>query len=112
MKGKKLVIIIIQFHKFTNKYPENWTIFKEFLMIFMVLTLTFITLLTCILYKFALIIVKIFITFQRIFNDLWRLMFSKFLYCQNRPSIISFGPPFQIFCPVLAPTKVGSAGHG
>jgi hypothetical protein len=32
MKGEKLVIIIIKFHKFTKKYPENWTIFKEFLM--------------------------------------------------------------------------------
>ena len=35
MKGKKLVIIVIQFHKFTKKYPENWTLFKEFLMTFM-----------------------------------------------------------------------------
>jgi hypothetical protein len=66
MKGKKLVIIIIQFHKFTKKYPENWTLFKEFLMNFMVLTLTFIMLLMSIFYKFALMTVKIFITFQRI----------------------------------------------
>jgi hypothetical protein len=64
MKGKKLVIIIKQFHKFTKKYPENWTLFKEFLMTFMVLTLTFITLLTSMFYKFSLITVKIFITFQ------------------------------------------------
>ena len=35
MKGKKLVIIIKQFYKFTKKYPENWTLFKEFLMTFM-----------------------------------------------------------------------------
>jgi hypothetical protein len=35
MTGKKLVIIIIQFHKFTKKYPENWTLFKEFLLTFM-----------------------------------------------------------------------------
>jgi hypothetical protein len=48
MKGKKLVIIIIQFHKFTKKYPENWTHFKEFLITFMVLTLTFIMPLTLI----------------------------------------------------------------
>jgi hypothetical protein len=26
---------MIQFHKFTKKYPENWTLFKEFLMTFM-----------------------------------------------------------------------------
>jgi hypothetical protein len=69
MKGKKLVIIIIQFNKFTKKYPENWILFKEFLMTFMVLTLTFITPLTSIFYKFALMTVKIFITIQRIFND-------------------------------------------
>ncbi len=71
MKGKKLVIIIIQFHKFTKKYPENWTLFKEFLITFMVLTLTFITLLTSMIYKFSLMTVKIFITFQRIFNDFY-----------------------------------------
>ena len=64
MKGKKLVIIIIQFHKFTKKYRENWTLFKEFLMTFMVLTLTFITLLTSMFYKLSLMTVKIFITFQ------------------------------------------------
>jgi hypothetical protein len=29
-----LVIIIIEFHKFTKKYPENWTFFKEFLTTF------------------------------------------------------------------------------
>ena len=52
MKGKKLVIIIKQFHKFTKKYPENWALFKEFLITFMVLTLTFITLLTSMIYKF------------------------------------------------------------
>jgi hypothetical protein len=28
---------------------------------------------------------------------------------KKRPSNISFGPPFEIFCPVLALTKVGSA---
>jgi hypothetical protein len=33
--GKNLVIIIIQFHKFRKKHPENWTLFKEFLMTFM-----------------------------------------------------------------------------
>jgi hypothetical protein len=44
------------------------------------------------------------------------------LFCQNRPSNISFGiflglvkiffsPPFEIFYPVLALTKVGSALH-
>jgi hypothetical protein len=32
MKENKLVIIIIQFHKFTKKFPENWTFFKQFLM--------------------------------------------------------------------------------
>jgi hypothetical protein len=63
MKGKKLVIIIIQFHKFTKKYPENWTLLKEFLMIFMMLMDMF--------YKFSLMTVKIFITFQRIFNDFY-----------------------------------------
>jgi hypothetical protein len=26
---------MIQFHKFTKKYPEIWTLFKEFLMTFM-----------------------------------------------------------------------------
>jgi hypothetical protein len=41
MKGKESVIIIIQFHKFTKKYPENWTLFKEFLMTFIVLMLTY-----------------------------------------------------------------------
>jgi hypothetical protein len=71
MKGKKLVIIIIQFHKFTKKFPENWTIFKEFLMAFMVLTLTFIMPLTSRFYKFSLMTVKIFITFQRIFNNFY-----------------------------------------
>jgi hypothetical protein len=35
MKGKKLVIIIIQFHKFTKKYSKNWTLLKESLMTFM-----------------------------------------------------------------------------
>jgi hypothetical protein len=70
MKGKKLVIII-QFRKLTKKYPENWTIFKEFLMTFMVLTLTFIMPLTSIFYKFALMTVKSFITFQRILNDFY-----------------------------------------
>jgi hypothetical protein len=71
MKGKESVIIITQFHKFTKKYPENWTLFKEFLMTFMVSTLTFIIPLTSIFYKFALMIVKIFITFQRIFNNFY-----------------------------------------
>jgi hypothetical protein len=43
---------------------ENWTLFKEFLMTFMVLTLTFIMLLTSLFYKFSLMTVKIFITFK------------------------------------------------
>ncbi len=71
MKGKKLVIIVIQFHKFTKKYLGNWTLLKEFLMTFMVLMLTFITLLTSMFYKLSLMTVKIFIIFQRIFNDFY-----------------------------------------
>jgi hypothetical protein len=71
MRGKKLVIIIIQFHKFTKNYPENWTLFKEFFMTFMVVTLTFIMPLTSMFYKFPLMTFKIFITFQRIFNNLY-----------------------------------------
>jgi hypothetical protein len=54
-----------------KKYPGNWTLFKEFLIIFIVLTLTLITLLTPIIYEFSLMTVKIFFTFQRIFNDFY-----------------------------------------
>ncbi len=54
-----------------KKYPENWTLFKELLITFIVLTLTFITLLTPIIYEFSLMRVKIFTTFQRIFNDFY-----------------------------------------
>jgi len=55
--------------------------------------------------------IQILILFKNNENNRKKVSKQYSLYCQNRPSNISFGPPFQIFCPVLEPTKVGSAGH-
>jgi hypothetical protein len=55
--------------------------------------------------------VQILILFNN--NENNRKKVSKYyeLYYQNRSSNISFGLPFEIFCPVLTLTKIGSAGY-